>query len=199
MKNIWYSDDRDLIKWSALIHIARTHRIKKILQVPYLQLDNDYPNFYFEEERLEIIKEVWQFFRNIHHIISLGKDVGVSINIVLGQFIPQHRDAYISEVKTHIEQAKRPLILFLDPDTGLQPQRCGPEHVSFNEIKKFWSFLKPSEWLVLYQHARRSPQWAEDAAKQLSSLCNGSSIKIARSIDVGKDVAFLCAEKSETA
>jgi hypothetical protein len=113
MKNKWYGDNRDLIKWSILIHIARKHRLKQILQVPYWQPENEYPSFYFQGERLKIIKEVWQFFRNIRHIIRLGSEVGVSINIVLRQFRPQHRDAYISEVKTHIDRAKRPLILFL--------------------------------------------------------------------------------------
>jgi len=86
-------------------------------------------------------------------------------------------------------------VLFLDPDTGLQPQRCRSEHTTIEEVQALWPVLKAGEWLVLYQHARHTPNWRESVANELSSLCDNMKAYIIRSNDVGKDVAFICIEK----
>ena len=35
MRDIWYADNRDLIKWGALFHLARVFEAVRILQVAY--------------------------------------------------------------------------------------------------------------------------------------------------------------------
>jgi hypothetical protein len=195
MRDKWYADNRDLLKWATLAHIARAQRLQTIVQVPYWRPEEFRPHFCFRGKNLPVSDEVWGFFRNIHHITQLSPKIAVSINIVAAHFNPNRRETYIAEVHTKIKESKRPLLLFLDPDNGLQPNKCSPKHTSVEEINKFWYYLKPQEWLVLYQHARRTPDWDASVARQLSSLCGQPDIQITRSHDVGHDVAFICVEK----
>ncbi|MCX5830568.1 MAG: hypothetical protein NT140_01510 [Deltaproteobacteria bacterium] len=195
MREKWFSDNRDLLKWAILTQIAKKKGLFTILQIPYWRPEAFYPHFKFQDESLQVPDKVWKFFRNIHHVKDLGPKIGISINIVAAEFRSDQRDKYLKEIESEIRRLKRPLLLFLDPDTGLQPTDCKPEHTSINEIKKLWPILKSNEWLVLYQHARRTPDWSQSITGQLSSLCNNAPVHLAKSEDVGKDVAFLCVEK----
>jgi hypothetical protein len=195
MRDKWYSDDRDLVKWATLVHIASEHGLQTILQVPYWRPEKAHPHFNFLGKHVGVSDKVWRFFRNIHSITRLEPVIGVSIAVVNTEFKPDRRDAYVSEVKTKIQHARRPLALFLDPDTGLQPKRCCPEHTAITDIQTLWPVLKPREWLILYQHARHTSHWAESVADELSYLCSGMKAHVARSADVGKDVALICVEK----
>ena len=195
MRDKWYSDDRDLVKWATLAHIASERGLQTILQVPYWRPEKVHPHFNFIEKPVAVSDKVWGFFRNIHSITRLGPEIGVSIAVVNTEFKPDRRDAYVSEVKTKIQHARRPLALFLDPDTGLQPKKCCPEHTAITDIQTLWPVLKPREWLILYQHARHTSNWAESIADELSYLCSSMQAHVVRSGDVGKDVALICVEK----
>jgi hypothetical protein len=145
-------------------------------------------------KRVAVANKVWTFFRNIHSITPLGTEIGLSIVVIDKEFDPDRRKAYLSEIKAEINKSRRPLALFLDPDTGLQPKKCLPEHTSIAEIQELWPMLKPGEWLILYQHARRTLDWRESVANELSSLCNRCRANIVRSDDIGKDVTFICVQ-----
>lgn len=196
MRDKYYSDNRDLIKWATLVHIASEYGLQTILQVPYWRPENNHPYFIFMNRRVAVSSKVWTFFRNIHSITRLGPEIGLSIAVVGEEFDPDQRKTYVSKIKAEISKARRPLALFLDPDTGLQPKKCLPEHTSTMEIKELWPVLKPGEWLILYQHARHTRDWSESVALELSSLCNRRKAHIVRSEDVGKDVAFICLQKT---
>lgn len=195
MRDKYYSDNRDLIKWATLAHIAYEYGLQTILQVPYWRPENKHPYFICMDKRVAVPSKVWKFFRNIHSITQLGPEIGLSITLVGEEFDPDQRKIYVSKIKAEISKARRPLALFLDPDTGLQPKKCLPEHTSIMEIEELWPVLKPGEWLILYQHARHTRDWRESVAHELSSLCNRMKAHIVRSEDVGKDVAFVCLQK----
>ena len=196
MRDKYYSDNRDLIKWATLVHIASKYGLHTILQVPYWRPENTHPHFNFKDKPVAVSGKVWTFFRNIYSITQLGPEIGLSIAVVGKEFDPEQRKAYVAEIKVEISKARRPLALFLDPDTGLQPKKCLPQHTSITEIEELWPILNSDEWLVLYQHARHIRDWSKSVADELSFLCNGVGANIVRSDDVGKDVAFICLQKS---
>jgi hypothetical protein len=37
MREVWFADKRDLIKWGVLVHLAHKYDLKTIVQVPYLR------------------------------------------------------------------------------------------------------------------------------------------------------------------
>ena len=194
MRDKYYSDDRDLLKWATLVRIASTHELRTVIQVPYWRPEKVHPQLNFMGKQVPVSSKVWKFFRNIHSITRLGPEIGISIAVIGKEFDPGQRQAYISEVKTTIEDARRPLALFLDPDTGLQPKKCLPEHTAITDVQQLWPVLKASDWLILYQHARHTYNWRESVTDDLSTLC-GVKANIVRSDDVGKDVVFVCVQK----
>lgn len=196
MRDRWYCDNRDLVKWGVLTHIAKKYKLYNILQIPYWRPENKYPHFRFQNEQpQQISNDVWKFFRKIQNIKSLGPTLGISINTLTAEFIPGQRDNYVREIKNEIGLMKHPFLLFLDPDTGLQPKTCKAEHTSIDEIESLWRILQSHDWLVLYQHARHTREWVQSVTDQMTCLCSNQKIYVARSEDVGKDVAFFCVQK----
>lgn len=197
MRDKWYGDNRDLVKWTTLVHIARACKLRSILQVPYWrpESEEELPRIVFSNSKIVVTREVWGFFRDIRKIVDLGDEVGISIGVIMDEFNPGERAVYLRCVRKHIAKVASPVLLFLDPDTGLQPKHVSAKHTTFEEVKDCWATLRPRDWLVLYQHARRQPGWEKPVEADLARLCNGARVKVARSEKIGKDVLFLCAEK----
>jgi len=73
VRDTWYADKRDLVKWGTLAHLAERHSLAAIVQVAYLRLGTRDP---LKEGGREIPtplpQEVWAFFRDVTAVCSLG-------------------------------------------------------------------------------------------------------------------------------
>lgn len=196
VKERWFADDRDLVKWSALLHFARAHALTRIIQVAYARTD-ERPQVAIGEHTVAVDDVVWTFFRDLQRIQHLGATTGIPIDVINDIFDPKKRIAYQQRV-IDVLAANRDgaVLLFLDPDTGLQPTRASPQHVTREEVQAFWRQLAAGDWLALYQHARHDRSWADDVQHEFSALCGGVPIDLARSTEIGKDVALLFARKA---
>jgi hypothetical protein len=195
VKERWFADDRDLVKWSALLHFARAHALTRIIQVAYARVD-ERPQVTIGEHTVAVDDVVWTFFRDLQRIQHLGTTTGIPIDVIDDTFDPKNRAAYQQRVM-NVLAANRDgsILLFLDPDTGLQPTRASAEHVARAEVRACWRQLAADDWLALYQHARHDKSWAEDVRRELSALCDSVPIDLVRSTEIGKDVALLFARK----
>lgn len=196
MRDIWYSDNRDLAKWGVLVHLARQHSLRSIIHVPYWRPEPERPHFRFRDRAVPVAEDVWAFFRDIRHTERLGRDCGIPVKVLTARFDATNREEYSAMVRQQLGHNARPLLLFLDPDTGLEPGRAIVTHVTRSEVHDAWSGLHRGDWLVLYQHARRTPDWVASVSSQFSELCDGSAVEVARSERGGTDVVFLCVTKS---
>lgn len=195
MRERWFADDRDLVKWTALLRVAEHHEVTRILQVCYAKKEPA-PNVTIGEEVFQVRDEVWMFFRDLHRISELGARVGITIGAITEPFDPRNRGAYQQIVNSRIRAHRPgPLLLFLDPDTGLEPGKADGKHTAKSELSRYWRELEPGDSLALYQHARRKQSWDSDVARELSTLCGSSRVTIAKSNEIGKDVALLFATK----
>jgi len=195
MRDLWYADNRDLVKWATLWHIAREHSLRGILQVPYWRPEKGRPCFRFGTDRVRIADEVWNFFRDIRHIEKLAHKLGVWVKVHAEAFDPADRASYLASVLDHVRECPRPLLVFLDPDTGLEPKDSRDKHTTAREIRATWRELRKDDWLVLYQHARRQLLWVDTVSQELRVLCDDATVEVARSEKLGKDVAFMCIER----
>ena len=93
-----------------------------------------------------------------------------------------------------------PGIVFLDPDTGLQPRVAGPEHVLESELAEIWHALLPGDVMVFYQHQtnRKGTPWIEPKKAQFERVLGvrQGSAKLARAAGIARDVAFFFIEKN---
>lgn len=167
MRDQWYGDDRDVVKWSALIHVARREAVTDILHVAMYRPSQPVAPVATALGLVAPPDEVLAHFRDLDNIQRLAQATGVTIEVFKDLFT--HRSAYFRRVCDRIQALERPVVVFLDPDIGLEPEQGGPEHVTSDEIAMVFAALRPADLLVCYQHARRQKGWRGRARRAFAN------------------------------
>lgn len=208
MRKKWYGDNRDLVKWSVLIQLARKHKIKTILQVAFYNPESQ--NVQLASTRygsIELPQQVLdQFPRDLNDIKRLEETTGIRIQVFLEPFQKhlgtRHRTAdggsYVDKANEWINSNREgPLVVFLDPDTGIEPLKSDVtyKHVTAHELKRFFDALQPNDLFVLYQHAprRKESNWELSRQQKLVKSIGLHSEDIVDRLTckaVADDVAF---------
>lgn len=197
MKDIWYADNRDLVKWSVLLHLVRKYNAKKILQIAYYR-NSDFKSFEIDGVNHNIPKEIINHFRRIKNIETLKLEVSVHVfDTVLDD-----RKIYLSESLKFIKRFQDSnAVVFLDPDIGLEPRRHGLQHVLESEAKIIYDNLIKGDVFVFYQHQtnRNNRPWIEPKREQLARALNIdlNNLKIAYGPLIARDVAFYYCTKPQ--
>lgn len=194
MRHIWYGDDRDLVKWGVLLHLARQHRIGLLVQVAFLR-PSEFGMLEKDLEEIPIPGLVWEHFRDLHDIEELARRAGIEIRLLDAPFEHRSRSAFISSVKQDLETLSEPKVVLLDPDTGIAPEKYDAKHVTADEIAKIWASLGAGDWLVHYQHQRRSAAWLDDTREEFRMAIGAPAVSTFRGPNVASDVAFFAAAK----
>ena len=171
MRNQWYADNRDLIKWGVLLQLANRFEAKRILQVAYYR-SSAFGSLVIDGQERDLQEDVVAHFRNLRTIEKISSKVQVTVF----DFLFQDRKNYEDEVFALLAWKER-CIVFLDPDTGLQPPDNGPkprkpkhEHVLASEATAVWTRMKPLDVLAFYQHQtnRNGQPWIKPKQCQLA-------------------------------
>ena len=189
MKDQWYADKRDLVKWGVLLKLAEKYGIISILQVAYFR-PTQWGQLTIDGEPCDLPQAVIDHFRRVGDITSLKTQVEVIVFDI--PFTQKDRSSYHQQVLARLPRLLRPAIIFLDPDTGLEPSRAGPKHVGKRELREIWNALRGRDVLVFYQHRARRPQSLrekQDEFEKALGVRSGES-KVARGSDIASDVAF---------
>ncbi len=197
MQTEWYGDKRDLVKWGTLIHLCREHNLKSIIQVPFLLREKAWRYKLSIDGRPERFPaEVWRHFRDLNHIEALGRRIGLTIRVLGHEFSHQRRVDYVQKTCESLDRVDgAPKVVFLDPDTGIEPQQAGAKHVRIEEIKQIWRGLRPGDWLVLYQHALRKGGWEKMQRARFREACDGFRVKTYHCRKIAHDVVFFAVRR----
>lgn len=190
MRDQWFSDNRDLVKWSVLFHLAAQNQAAYILQVAYFR-PSKYGKITIDNKEIEIPAEVLSFFRSISNIQQINSKIKVAV--LDREF--EDRIAYEKAAIDFINDYSRSrCLVFLDPDTGLEPANPDLKHVLASEAQCLFQAIKPDDVFVFYQHKtnRNGQPWIEPKKKQLASAIGVpcTEIKVAYGPDIANDVAF---------
>jgi len=195
MRDRWYGDNRDLVKWGVLLELAQRHQAQQILQVLYKR-PSTWERLEIDGEQVELPATVIHHFRDATSVSAM--QCPARVEVVSETF--GDRSDYLQLVLRRIRsRAQLPGIVFLDPDTGLEPRFAGPEHVLEQELAEIWEVLRSEDTLVFYQHQtnRSGTPWIEPKKAQFEralSVREGSS-KLARAPGIASDVAFFYIKK----
>jgi len=195
VKDKWYGDKRDLVKWGSLLQIARLHGASRILQVPYFR-PSSWGTLEIDGEDYPISNAVVEHFRNIYNIKKMT--AWLRIDIIMTLF--SGRDTYMQEILRAVGNSKgNPCVVFLDPDTGLEPRKPNLTHVLEEELAQIWRAMPGNDILVLYQHQtnRRGEPWIEPKRAQFEQaldLAPGAS-KLAHGPKIISDVVLFYCQK----
>jgi hypothetical protein len=90
-------------------------------------------------------------------------------------------------------------LVFLDPDTGLEPAHPDAKHVLEPELREVWRAMLPGDVLTVYQHqTNRSGQpWVEPKRLQLEAALDlpAGSVRVAGGPSIARDVVFLYCQR----
>jgi len=189
MKHQWYGDKRDIVKWGTLITLCQRHGLKRIFQVAMLTQDSEKAKLKCNGKMSDIPLEVWNHFRDVKHVKQLGQDCGIEIEVFDEDFRHGGRIAYFQKVLARVQQLCEPTVVFLDPDTGIQPNGLTLQHVSCQEISAVWQAIQEKSCLVIYQHRPRELDWHTRYRTKFEKACENAAIEIFES-ESAKDVAF---------
>lgn len=192
MRDIWFADNRDLVKWSVLLHLAEQNKAKRIIQIAYHR-PSEFGQVSIDGKEAEIPKAVASFFRDLKSIKKWEAMVKVD---VFDRPFEKDRDAYHRDAIKYIQKFNdERCIIFLDPDTGLEPSRKPKlEHVLNKEAKAVFDGMKSKDVFVFYQHQtnRNGSPWIEEKRKQLAGALEvlHREVKIALGRKIAHDVVF---------
>ncbi|HYA42424.1 MAG TPA: hypothetical protein VEF34_14045 [Syntrophobacteraceae bacterium] len=190
MQDVWFSDNRDLVKWSVLFRLAEQYHCRNILQIAYYRY-RSWGTIQIDGRQVDLPKEVTDFFRNIRRVQEIQSTYKVIV--FCGDF--QGRNNYLNDTISFIHSfSEERCIVFLDPDTGLEPSSPNFKHVLDSEAKAIFDAMKRDDVFVFYQHqTNRSGQpWIEPKRQQLIHALGvqAGDVKIAQGEKIARDVVF---------
>jgi len=173
MRDCWYGDKRDIVKWAVLISLAHHYKTKTILWVVFYTFERPKHKLKLGDHDEPIPPEVWKHFRDIGQISRLGPPAGVKIKVLNRPWKSKpksERDACFGHVAEKISKgAREPMIVFLDPDTGLgRDKETKAKHVCPSELKTVFKAMRKRDRLVFYQHAQRRTDWQKTTRKSFA-------------------------------
>src|SRR2546430_2724044 len=170
MREEWYGDKRDVVKWGTLVHLARDNGIQAIVQVALFRV-SDRPRLESDGREWEIAEEVWSHFRSLRAILRLQRPCGLQIRVLDNRFEARERHTYLRKLVSMLAANRRRKVVLLDPDTGIAPGRKTGAHIGPEEITEVWRALSRGDGLVLYQHGRRAKSWRNAVRRQFARAC----------------------------
>ena len=200
MRDCWYADNRDLIKWGVLLRLAEKFEARRVVYLAYYR-PSTFGQLIIDGQKRDIPEEVIAHFRNLRTVGSMGSNVRVTVFDPV--FESEDRHTYLQAVHALLQAfAQEPCVVFLDPDTGLEPRKAGAKHVLNREAKAVWERMKAGDLFVFYQHQtnRAGQPWIESKREQLANaLCVPiDAIRKAHAPDIADDVVFFFTPKGLT-
>lgn len=199
MRDQWYGDKRDVVKWGTLIHLARRHKIGRIVQVAYYRPTELEYTLDTDNADIPIDPAVIRHFHDIDDIQRLGKAAGIRID-VYKEIFNGDRAEYHDRLIQHLNRESEQQIVFLDPDTGLAPENYDYRHVRTDELKRVYGSLQKGDLLVFYQHKRLlRKNWLPQVWEEflMALQVPQKSVEIVVGQRVASDIAFFIAQKTE--
>jgi hypothetical protein len=195
MQPIWNGDRRDRVKWGAIYHLATQHNIRNIIWVLFHRDQTD-QTLQTDNGAIPIPEPVWSHFSDLHRIRKLWDATERTLDIFDQPFDHPTRREYITSLIARLNQLPSRRLVFLDPDTGIEPGTATVQHVTEQDIGEIWNQLTVDDMLLVYQHADHTGTWLEQHRQQLSRACNGENVGAIRGQNIAGDVAILFATKA---
>jgi hypothetical protein len=183
MRYDFYADQKDVWKWTLALRLARDEKwvtyvaMFRPSQRDYGEVDSradERVTSFFESERKIIAEESPRWLQRIVKLRP-GK-----IDPIVMEYTGS--PAYFAHVVEKLDgrEAQRRDVILVDPDNGIEPKQCGPEHVPVSDLKRVWNRMRPGDDLLIFQYNDRTSGWLESKRRLLENaleLSNEAVVK----------------------
>jgi hypothetical protein len=189
MRKQWFGDNRDYVKWSCI----RQQAGEKYHVISAVMLRPDSQNVEFLDDA------VVQFFEKHKSFSSLEDLFPGRFQAVDEPYEIKNADSYFERLTRVIRtaQMRGRVLVFLDPDTGMEPAKSDDKHVRAKDIQGVCKALMPGDKVVIYQHALRDSGWIQVFFERLKMIANKTECEIGEPFRAprAKDVCFFTLTK----
>jgi hypothetical protein len=191
MRKQWFGDSRDYVKWSCIRFEAGTEL--SVVYGPMLRPDT------FSGDKLDPVVQV--FFDAHKDFAILASLFPAGFTYLSDTYERERSDEYFDALELSIAAAQRKskVLVFLDPDTGIEPKsKAQNEHLREADLSRVGGQLRPGDKLVVYQHAPRKSGWRETWSLRLGPLAASLKMELSQPYyeeETSKDVCFFTFSK----
>jgi hypothetical protein len=205
MRNQFYGDRKDVLKWS---HALRLAGAEKVVLYVVMHRPNKGSHGCDFGSVAEADSGVAVFSQQERKKFGLGAPRRLEdvtrllpgrIKLVYNRYEHRERKAYFEAVRkrlTHRQKDER-FVVLLDPDNGISGKCSKSEHVCKEELLTTWSAMVPGDALIVYQHQFRDREWVSKRKSALAEAIGCDEICCSRDEDV-RSVCFFEVTKVES-
>ena len=205
MQDFWYGDKLDLIKWGVLFRLAECFEAGRILQIAFNPRTMKFGRLAIDGEDRDVPPEVIAHFRNLRKIGSISSKTQVTVFDPMFQERASHLKAVLAFLSVFRQER---CIVFLDPDTGLEPPKQTQkkqgqklEWVLRSEARSIWDEMKAGDVFAFYQHKNNmaGKPWIEPKQSQLAEALGviTPAVKIASALSNQPEVVIFYAQRTD--
>ncbi len=208
MRNEWYGDKRDFLKWPSLLHLVQREGIRRIFQIAMCtDAGPTYPEITTLDGQIvqcqavtTLVADHFHHHNDLRGITALGGHLGINIVVWSYPFTHATRGRYFARVLAEIQASETRTartVWFFDPDTGIEPSSgANKKHVKLQELQDAFEAMQPGDCLVCYQHAKREINWRSQIRERLSKKLGIAQARVeVFTSDYASDVIILAVEK----
>jgi hypothetical protein len=193
MKDQYYSDSRDVVKWTVLVRLAREHGLTTILQIAMLtpndrtsqgrqrndprDADPVVARFFAEERKTPIVEDA--SLKRVNRINRLGSQFRppIRIAVISDSFLNDDRGTYFASVCQRMPNDMQ-IVAFADPDIGIAIGRPSSKHVTEEELGQVWSRLNTGSLLAVFQYEQRRKYWLNDSRRRFARALHLQEVEV---------------------
>ena len=204
MRNEFYCDALDVLKWTRCLELAQLHGVARIHHLAFLTPDRGRGEGNKRNDRRDADPAVRAYVRDEREAFIADprlKDVrrgallssylkSILVTVDARPFEQRNRSTWIGEAARSLRDIQQPAVILLDPDNGVGDKHPTDAHVRPEEFAVLFSSVLPKSVLVVFQHQQRRRGWA-DASRSSLSTTLGSDAAVTHAD--GDPVAFLWA------
>jgi|GEM_PF-5028945 len=180
MRDEFYSDGKDVVKWTIINDEAGKHRPvfyivmkrpnenkghglshKKVGSEANVAIEE-----FFQKERLNGTKDLKRI-KQLEVKGFLEAVIEIKDNIYEHSKRCEYFNEVINALNIFLPDTKR--IVFLDPDNGIGGKAPNSRHVCIEQMADLWEAMNNGDTLIVYQHQFRDKEWANKRAFMLAA------------------------------
>ena len=174
MRNEFYCDALDVLKWTGCLELARLHGVARIHHLAFLTPNRGRGEGNKRNDRRDAdpgvrayVRDEWEAFMADPRLKDVRRGALLSsylkpilVTVDARPFERRDRSLWIREAVRSLRNFQQPAVILLDPYNGVGGKHPTEAHVRLEEFAVLFSSALAKSVVVVFQHQQRRRGWA---------------------------------------